>query len=237
MADDRVLETPDEQLARVTKEFEDLRSTVLARLATRPTGDIEPTVRSTAKAGTLILNGQTPLRSDYPALWQWVQDNGLILANLFTNGNGTTTFGIPNFAGRIPVGVGTLGSDVYALGNAGGAAFLTLAVANLPSHDHNVSGSSNGAGGHTHGFGTSSDGGHSGHTNAPSSVGVATGGASTTNFPSFYNNNFGTHSHTGGTDNQGSHSHTINVDVSPTGSGTAFDNRQAYIAINWMIYT
>jgi microcystin-dependent protein len=236
--DDRPVLTADEQLAALQKDYDDFKSTALARLSTRPTGDFEPTFRSTAKAGSLFCLGQTLNRVDYPVLWQWAQDQGIAgVSNLFGNGNGTTTFTLPNLAGRVPIGVGTLGSDVYALGNAGGTAFVSLSTSQMPSHDHNINGSTNSASGHTHGFGTSTNGGHGGHTNAPSTVSVATGGAGSTNFPSFYNNFFGDHSHSGGTDNQGSHSHGLSLDVLSNGSGTSFDNRQPYFALNWMIFT
>lgn len=237
MADDRPILSSDEQLAEVTKQLEDLRTTVLARLATRPTGDIEQTLRTTAKAGALLMQGQTILRLTYPLLWQWAQDQSLVgVANLFGNGDGSTTFTLPDLRGRVLVGVGTLGTDTYALGNVGGSAFKTLTVANLANHDHNGIATSTGTtGGHTHGFGTSSDGGHGGHTNAPASTpAFAAGGGS---LPTFYNNFYGTHSHSGGTDNQGNHSHSVTVDVNPTGSGTAFDGRPPYFALNWMIYT
>jgi microcystin-dependent protein len=237
VADERPALSPDEELAALRKEFDDFRSTMAARVSTRPTGDIEQTIRSTAKAGALLMQGQTVSRTTYPVLWQWAQDQGLVITNLFGSGDGSTTFVLPDFRGRVTIGVGTLGSDTYALGNAGGGAFVSLSISNMPSHDHSINGSTGSTGGHTHGFGTSTNGGHSGHTNAPSSVSVATGGAGSTNFPSFYNNFFGDHSHSGGTDNQGNHSHGVTLDVLPNGSGNAFDNRQPYIALNWMIYT
>jgi microcystin-dependent protein len=237
MPDDRPVLTADEQLAALQKDHDDFKSTVLARLSTRPTGDFEPTFRSVAKTGALFCLGQTLNRVDYPVLWQWAQDQGIVgVTNLFGNGNGTTTFTLPNLAGRVPIGVGTLGSDVYALGNAGGTAFPSLSTSQMPSHTHQVSDNTGTTGGHTHGFGTSTDGGHGGHTNAPSTVAVATGGAGSTSFPSFYNNFFGNHSHAGGTDNQGGHFHAMNFPSDPTGSGSAFDNRQPYFALNWMIF-
>lgn len=134
----------------------DLESTVLPRISRRPTGDIEPTIRSTPKTDTLILNGQTVSRATYAVLWQFAQDQGLIISGLFTNGNGTTTFGLPDFRGRVPIGVGTLGSDTYALGALIGTARHTLTVSEMPAHDH--------------GGVTDSDGGHSGHTSGTSNI-------------------------------------------------------------------
>lgn len=42
-------------------------------------------------------------------------------------------------AGRVVVGVGTLGTDTYTLGGTGGAAMRTLTVAQMPAHTHNYS--------------------------------------------------------------------------------------------------
>lgn len=136
MADDRPVEDVVGQLATVTRKLKDLRETVLARLASRPTGDIEPTIRSTAKVGTLILNGQVVSRATYPALWQWAQDQSLVISGLFTVGDGSTTFGLPDFRGRTIVGVGTLGSDTYTLGQTFGEARHALSNAEGPTHNH-----------------------------------------------------------------------------------------------------
>lgn len=63
--------------------------------------------------------------------------------------------------GRTLIGVGTLGDDTYAAGNIGGSARVTLGINELPSHNHGGSsgfesanhthsGTTNGAGAHTH---------------------------------------------------------------------------------------
>jgi hypothetical protein len=43
---------------------------------------------------------------------------------------------VTDLAGRFPIGVGTLGSNTYALGDTGGAATHTLTVAEMPAHTH-----------------------------------------------------------------------------------------------------
>jgi microcystin-dependent protein len=134
MADERPVDDPVQQLGKLQRDFDDFRSTMMARLSRRATGDVEPTIRQTPKAGTLHMQGQLVLRADYPGLWQWVQDNSLLMTGLFGPGNGTTNFGLPNFGGRVPVGVGTLGSDTYSLGNLVGSAFRTLSQANMAEH-------------------------------------------------------------------------------------------------------
>jgi microcystin-dependent protein len=75
----------------------------------------------------------------------WAQCNGQLLSvqhnqPLFSllgiayGGDGTTTFGVPNLAGRVPLGF----SQAYILGNAGGEAAHTLVTAEMPAHSHGV---------------------------------------------------------------------------------------------------
>lgn len=223
MADDRPVEDTTDQLARVTSELNDLKSTVLARLSARPTGDIEPTIRSTAKAGTLLMQGQSVAKASFPVLWQWVQDQGLLVAGLFSQvGN---NFTLPDFRGRVPVGAGTPpGGTNLAVGALVGADFLSLAANQMPTHNHGAAGS------HDHGGGTTHDYGHTGHFPGSSVIaaGGSTWGVAAWNSEGNYNI---PHVHDLNTDNGGSHTHFSN------GSGDPFDNRQSSIAINWLIYT
>lgn len=236
MADDRPVDDPAAQIAQLGRDLEDLRSTLLARMTRRSTGDVEPTVRTSAKPNTLILNGAAVSRTTYSDLWAWVQENSLVITGLFTVGDGSTTFGLPNFAGRVPVGVGTLGSDSYALGALGGAATRAITTANMPAHDHNVSGSTNNQGTHSHSGGTGAAGGnHGGHfptaqfnAAAGPDLGVAAWNGGTGNVA---------HSHSMDLDDAGGHTHSLTVSETSVGSGTAFDVRQASIAINWLVWT
>jgi microcystin-dependent protein len=207
MADERVVDDLPQTVGQLGKDLEDLRSTLLARMSRRPTGDVELTLRSTPKPGTLLLNGQTVNRVDYPDLWQWAQDQSLVIAGLFTSGNGTTTFGLPDFRGRVPVGVGTLGSDTYALGALGGAARVTLTEAQMPSHSHSGD--------------TSTNGSHGGHF--PGSQYLAQAGP-----------DFGLAAWNSGGSGNGNHSHSLNVD--DTGGDQAHENRPPYLALNFLIW-
>lgn len=52
-------------------------------------------------------------------------------------GNGTTSFGLPNLGGRLPVGAGQSGgTSLYRLGEISGTETVTLTVAEMPSHTH-----------------------------------------------------------------------------------------------------
>lgn len=54
-------------------------------------------------------------------------------------GNGQTTFGLPDFRGRLPVGAGSgAGLSPVTLGEVSGAENTTLLQSNLPAHTHSV---------------------------------------------------------------------------------------------------
>jgi microcystin-dependent protein len=54
-------------------------------------------------------------------------------------GNGQTTFALPDLRGRAPISVGQgPGLENYVQGQSGGAESITVAVANMPSHNHRV---------------------------------------------------------------------------------------------------
>lgn len=107
MADTRTVNDPVQELAALRRVVDDLKSTLLTRVQRRPTGTIEPTLLTTAAAGALFLQGQTVSRSLYPALWQWVQDSGLVgvTTGAFGPGDGSTSFSLPDFRGRVVRGL------------------------------------------------------------------------------------------------------------------------------------
>ncbi|MDO6434218.1 tail fiber protein [Flavitalea sp. BT771] len=54
-------------------------------------------------------------------------------------GNGQTTFALPDFRGRVPVGVGQApGASMYDLGQVGGTESTTLTINQMPAHTHAV---------------------------------------------------------------------------------------------------
>ncbi len=57
-------------------------------------------------------------------------------------GNGQTTFGLPDFRGRVAVGTGTgPGLPNVQLGEISGSPTVTLTTANMPAHTHSLTGS------------------------------------------------------------------------------------------------
>jgi microcystin-dependent protein len=56
-------------------------------------------------------------------------------------GNGQTTFGLPDFRGRVAVGTGTgPGLPNVVLGQMAGTPTVTLLTANMPAHNHAITG-------------------------------------------------------------------------------------------------
>ena len=54
-------------------------------------------------------------------------------------GNGQTTFGLPDFRGRVPIGTGQApGFPAINLGEMGGAPTHTLIITEMPAHNHTV---------------------------------------------------------------------------------------------------
>jgi microcystin-dependent protein len=86
-----------------------------------------------------------------PRTWAFCQNQTIAIAQntaLFSllgttyGGNGQTTFALPDFRGRIPVGAGTgPGLSNYQLGQKGGSESFTITNANFPPHTHPLTGS------------------------------------------------------------------------------------------------
>ncbi len=228
MADDRPLETTEEAVGRLDGKLADLESTLLARLSRRPVGDVELAIRGAPKPGTLFLQGQTLQRADYPDLWAWAEASGSVVAGGYGAGNGSTTFVLPDMRDRFLVGAG----GTITLGGTGGAATRTLTTANLPAHDHSVSGST-GSDTHFHSGTTGGSGGNHGNHNTDY-FNAAAGGVSLYTASTPFGNAAHEHGFTTGSD---AHSHTLSITEASVGSGTGFDNRPPYLGINVAVWT
>lgn len=107
----------------------------VAAIQTVPAGALFMTATATAPAGYLLCDGSLVSRTTYAALFA-------AISTAYGVGDGSTTFGIPDLRGRIPVGKGTH-ADVSTLGNSDG-----LSVgARRPKHKHTVNDP-----GHSHGY-------------------------------------------------------------------------------------
>lgn len=97
-----------------------------------PVGAVVAYGSSTAPKGWLSCLGQEVYRGDYPDLFA-------VIGTTYGAGNGTTTFNLPNLAGRVVVGQGSgAGLTSRSMGASGGAETHTLTTDEMPSHSHSV---------------------------------------------------------------------------------------------------
>ena len=155
--------------------------------------------------GWLPCDGRAVSRATYSALFA-------VIGTTWGNGDGTTTFNIPDLRGRAMFGADNLGGTAAnvltgtggaagingALGSSGGAQSVTLTTAQMPSHSH--PGNTNEAGAHDHGGNTGNGGAHdhggaSGNAGSHAHTGATNGG--------------GGHGHSGSAANAGEHSHNV----------------------------
>lgn len=177
--------------------------------------------------GYLGCDGSNVSRSTYSALFA-------IIATTYGVGNGSTTFGLPNFQNRMAIGK----SGTYSLGATGGSTTEsytpvgsvsttvnshTLTLAEIPSHSHfivsNTKTTSNGVGVPTGAHATYGNNGGMGSSD------YALQGSSTT--PNVLSTN------TQGS--SGSHNHGSSSSFS--GSSATLDILNPYISINFIIKT
>lgn len=108
-----------------------------------PTGAIIEWGTSTAPTDYLLCNGAAVSRTTYAELFA-------VIGTTFGAGDGSTTFNVPDFRGRVGVGTGT-GSGLTArtLAATGGVETHPLVTAELPAHTHTVQGRDTSAAGTT----------------------------------------------------------------------------------------
>ena len=79
----------------------------------------------------LLLNGQEVDRVAYAELFQ-------LYGTAYGEGDGSTTFNLPDFRGKVPIGLDERDEDFNTLGNTGGEKTHKLTVAEMPSHSHGL---------------------------------------------------------------------------------------------------
>lgn len=92
-----------------------------------PTGMVQMYTASTAPSGWLLCNGTAVSRTTYANLFA-------ICSTTFGSGNGSTTFNVPDFRGRLPIGAGTgTGLTNRTNGTNYGAETVSLSSSNVPT--------------------------------------------------------------------------------------------------------
>lgn len=96
---------------------------------TLPIGAITQFSGSIAPTNWLFCNGQAISRTEYSELFA-------IIGTHYGEGDGSTTFNLPDFIGRVPVGLDVEDPDFDALGDFGGEKTHTLTIDEMPNHNH-----------------------------------------------------------------------------------------------------
>ena len=100
---------------------------------TYPIGAITEFGGETAPTNWLFCNGQAVSRETYSELFE-------VIGTAYGEGNGSTTFNVPDFSSRSPMGVGTgtdgTNSETTTLGQEKGEYKHTLTTNEMPSHNH-----------------------------------------------------------------------------------------------------
>ena len=126
-------------------------------------------------------------------------------------GDGRTTFALPDLRGRVPLHAGGgPGLTNYRQGQKGGVEQVTLNTSNLPAHTHAATTTTR----------AQSDYGDSA---SPNNTVWAQDGAA------------GAQPYSTRAPNSNMHSDAVEVSVQNTGGGQAHENRQPYLAINYII--
>lgn len=180
-----------------------------------------------APSGWVLCYGQTLLRASYPALWAFAEAEIALSNTLFTNGNGTTNFTVPDMRGRGTAGQDDMGgvaasrlTDAVSgfgdgLGEAGGGQSTTLITANLPAYTPSGT-NAGGAASFTHSAASFQPG-----STIVDGTDIQTTGGGTTIAMSTANSNFTQPTFTG---------------VAQGGTSTAFSNMPPTIVTNYIIF-
>jgi len=96
-----------------------------------PPGVIMAFAGTSEPSGWLICDGRGVSRSTYADLFN-------VIGTTYGTGDGSTTFNLPNLAGRVPLGRDSGDSDFDSMGETGGEKKHTLTTDEMPSHNHVV---------------------------------------------------------------------------------------------------
>lgn len=175
-----------------------------------PAGVITQYAGPSAPTGWLLCEGQSLSTTTYAAIFEAF---GGAAGGGYRYGGAGSSFNLPNLKGRIPVGKDSTQGEFDNLGETGGAKTHTLLLAEMPSHTHTGTTASSGL--HQHFY-----------SDHPLSGNKIYGSGST------YENRA---AEIDATSNDGTHTHTFTT--AAAGTGTAHNNLQPYIVVNYIIKT
>ncbi|CAF3659865.1 unnamed protein product [Adineta steineri] len=183
----------------------------------------------------LLCNGTAISRIEYQKLFS-------VIGVTYGAGDGFTTFNIPDFKGRFPLGVDKLQERVenaIELGMIGGQATQRLTVEHLPPHKHGK-GTFSVASSGTHSHSISDPGHNHGGSTGGAPQGLGTWGE----YKNGNGDNNRQHAHSINTDwtritinANGAHIHDFEGETGSVGVGQNFDTISPYQTVNYIIYT
>jgi microcystin-dependent protein len=208
-------------------------TTAFVQVNGTPTGGLMLWPTASPPANWLICNGAAVSRATYATLFA-------VVSTTFGAGDGSTTFNLPNYTDRVPIGAGS----AYAVNAQGGSATTTLTTTELPAHTHSASSSSSSSSSFSGAAGTTGstniDHNHNESWSAPDFGGPITAARL---------NATGVQRVTGGMNSNQNHVHTFtpagsvstststSTTIGSTGSGAAFTNLPPYLGIYFIIKT
>lgn len=118
----RLSEIPESFLRYLDVNFKRIEDALTELFNTIPPGTVAATYSVTAPTGWLFLRGQSVSAVDYPALAEAMGVTG--------------TFSLPDTRGKVIVGLHPSDTDWDTLGELRGAKTVALSMAEMPTHDH-----------------------------------------------------------------------------------------------------
>jgi microcystin-dependent protein len=181
--------------------------------AERLTGEVIMWTGLAAPDGWLLCNGAAINRAVYADLF-------VVMGTRFGAGDGSTTFNLPDYTDRFPMGA----SGGSPLGTEGGTNEFTLETANLPPHTHSIN--------HDHASATTASSGDHVHDYLR---GDGTGGSANRSVQANT-----TSVADGVTETAGAHTHTVDLPAftgtsGSTGSAAPVEIAPAFAAINFIV--
>ncbi len=196
-------------------------------------GDIKLSAARAVPAGWLACDGSAVSRAAHAGLYA-------AIGVAYGAGDGATTFNLPDFRNRVPVGVSSTRSR-------GGAETHTLTTGEMPAHTHAAGTlAADSAGGHAHAAGTLAADSAGAHTHTSPTYVYQSGGPSRPVLSGSSNNSVqqttgsaGAHGHdiSGSTATGGAHAHDISGATAGVGGGGAHANMQPFAVARFIIKT
>lgn len=139
-----ILDQAIRQIKAYLKDTEKGPQALLDALNSNETGVVKMFAGATPPDGYLICDGSAVDRVTYAALYA-------VIGVAYGTGDGSSTFNLPDFRGRVPVGCGlgdATGGTSWTRGRKDGEEKHVLLINETPKHSHQVNAASNnGAGG------------------------------------------------------------------------------------------